>query len=130
MPRPWPASRPELFTTGLGDGEHGRGDRVPGDLARHGLARQGPKSGNEIGRQRFVTCKQKFPRSAGGLASWGDCSSTRAWPRPCGDNTTPKKLARATDEPSGISFSEMPGFSPDHSTVPERAIGSAMVLHL
>src|SRR5262249_32702538 len=30
--------------------------------------------------------------------------------------------------PSDVSLSEMPGFSPDHSTVPEKTIGSAISL--
>ena len=37
-----------------------------------------------------------------------------------------EKLASATNGPSGVSFSEMPGFSPDQSTVPGKTIGSAM----
>src|SRR5262245_63719728 len=65
-------------------------------------------------------------RSAGGFASWGDCNSTSACPRPCGESTTRKKLASATNGPSGFSFSEMPGFSPDQSTVPGKLIGSAI----
>src|SRR4051812_2256821 len=36
-----------------------------------------------------------------------------------------KKLARTTNGPSGFSFSDMPGFSPDHSTVPAKTTGSA-----
>src|SRR5262245_17523526 len=68
-----------------------------------------------------------FARSAGGLASCGDCMSTSACPRPCGESTTRKKLASATNGPSGFSFSEMPGFSPDQSTVPGKLIGSAIV---
>src|SRR5438045_5349570 len=40
---------------------------------------------------------------------------------------TRKKLATETNGPSGVSFSEMPGFSPDHSTIPGKLIASAML---
>ena len=53
---------------------------------------------------------------------------TAAWPRPKGDCTTRKKLASETNGPSGDSLSEMPGFSPDHSTLPGNWIVSAMLL--
>src|ERR1043165_8589094 len=49
-----------------------------------------------------------------------------AWPLPKGESITRKKLATETNGPSGDSFSEMPGFSPDHSTVPGKLIVSAM----
>jgi hypothetical protein len=45
---------------------------------------------------------------------------------PCGDRTTRKKLASVVKGPSGCCLSEMPGFSPDHSTCPGNTIVSAM----
>src|SRR6202011_5537645 len=72
--------------------------------------------------------RHRLARSAGGARSCGDCSSTSACPRPCGESTTRKKLAKVTNGPSGGSLSQMPGFSPDHSTVPAKTIGSAIVL--
>ncbi len=46
----------------------------------------------------------------------GSSNMKAAWPFPCGEVTTRKKLMRLTNGPSAASLRYMPGFSPDQST--------------
>src|SRR5262245_8769645 len=72
-----------------------------------------------------LSVTQTFRASGMLVSSSGDSRRTRAWPRPCGETTTRKKLTRVTNGPSGLSLRYMPGFSPDQSTVPA-CIGVSM----